>query len=461
MIGIGVTTRNRPEVLARTLGALRELLPPGAKLVVVDDASEPPVSGADFRFAANVGIAAAKNKCLELLDDCEHIFLFDDDTYPRAAEWWAPYVESPEPHLMYIFEEFTHGAKLNDTAIEYQDDRIVAYAHPRGCMLYVHRSCLEAVGGMDSSFGAWGWEHVDFSDRVYDAGLTTFRYADVPGSKALIYSGDEHRAVASTMSGAARRACIARNEAIYQSRGLGPAWVPYKLTGARDVVLAAYFTGKPDFQRNIEWTPRIEDLEVLTASVTGNGAELVVFHNELEPAPRAGVEYVQVECPLSPYWQRWVAIRAYLRDHPEVRRAWCVDGTDVEMLRNPFPEMGPFVYTGDEPSVLNCEWVRNHNRSEPVKKLIAEYGQEPLLNAGIVGGSRADVLAFVGRMLQMRSENIRDVKAGIDVPITDSDMGMFNLVARRYFNCRIKHGRQVNTVFKAYKAAPGSWWRHK
>lgn len=112
-IGIGVTTRNRPDALATTLKHLRTYLPPAAKLVIVDDASDKPVDDADHRFSENVGIAVAKNKCLELLyaAGCEHIFLFDNDTYPIADEWWKPYVDSPEPHLMWIFDRPAKATK--------------------------------------------------------------------------------------------------------------------------------------------------------------------------------------------------------------------------------------------------------------------------------------------------------------------------------------------------------------
>ena len=86
-IGIGLTTHNRPEVLEKSLAEHRKFLPEVAVLVVVDDASHPPAKapGATlFRFPHNAGIAAAKNKCIELLMDagCTHFFLFDDDSWP-------------------------------------------------------------------------------------------------------------------------------------------------------------------------------------------------------------------------------------------------------------------------------------------------------------------------------------------------------------------------------------------
>ena len=75
-IGIGITTRDRNEVFAYTLSRLVEHLPKDCTLAIVDDNSKVPVVEADYRFENNVGVARAKNKCLELLKDCDHIFLF-------------------------------------------------------------------------------------------------------------------------------------------------------------------------------------------------------------------------------------------------------------------------------------------------------------------------------------------------------------------------------------------------
>ena len=190
-IGIGITTHNRPEALSQAMAAHAKYLPPDAKLVVVDDASRDPVARADFRFEQQAGIARAKNKCLELLVDagCEHIFLFDDDTWPIANEWWKPYVESPEPHLAYTW-----------TAENFRDKGIVGHVHPHGAMLYVERRVLDRVGGMDPRFGVWGLEHVSWSDRIHSAGLTTCRYQDVAGSRGLIHASDELGGIESSVS---------------------------------------------------------------------------------------------------------------------------------------------------------------------------------------------------------------------------------------------------------------------
>lgn len=177
-IGVAISSYNRPDLLAHTLQRFQETTPSEIPIIVVDDGSDDPVPDADHRFDQNRGIAAAKNKGLELLDRAgvDHMFLFDSDTYPLCPQWWVPYVESPEPHLMY---QFGRAPSHWDLHVIATDDDLISYDRSRGCMLYVHRSVLPVVGGMHLAWGKHGGEHDDFSMRIHQAGLTRFPYADV------------------------------------------------------------------------------------------------------------------------------------------------------------------------------------------------------------------------------------------------------------------------------------------
>lgn len=81
-----ITTHNRRDIAEKTIAHIRDHTP-GAVIVIVDDASTEPFPGATFRFDQQAGIAKAKNKCLELLmaTVVEHLFLFDDDTWPTET----------------------------------------------------------------------------------------------------------------------------------------------------------------------------------------------------------------------------------------------------------------------------------------------------------------------------------------------------------------------------------------
>jgi hypothetical protein len=464
-IGIGVTSHNRHEVTRKTLEQIKRRLPAGATLAVVDDASTiEPLFFVNYRFDTNVGIARAKNKCLELLDGCDHIFLFDDDTFPIADDWWKPYVESPEAHLMYIFEDFADGKQLFDTARVYDDGQHIAYSHARGCMLYFKRRALDAVGGFDPAFGKWGHEHINLSDRINAAGLTTFPYMDVAGSNKLIHSGDEHRNVHTTVPGSERGKCLTRNLKLYDERGGMPYYVEYRAPegGQHDAVLCCYFVGMVDPQRGEGWVANSSELTVLVESVDAVAptACLAILNNASVAAVLGGVEVPTGK--VSPYWQRWISLYQFLMANPNLRNVWCVDATDVEMLRNPFDSMEPGVlYVGDEQGTkLGIPWMFSNHPSRTLQLFFRQNANLPLLNCGVLGGSRDIVMEFIRKLLVAYAKNREDMKYKRDASVGEIDMGLFNWIAHTMRH-RIVHGPKVTTKFKAFKDNGTAWWRHK
>lgn len=481
--GVAITTHNRSAELLVCLAKVKENSPADFEIVIIDDATANrsltednfEFLGADqyYYFENNVGIAAAKNKCVELLMNagCDHIFLFDDDTYPIKSDWWRPYAESPEPHLAYIFADFAKGKKLNDTFEVYRDAQHVAYTHQRGCMLYYARSAIEQVGGMDWDFGRWGFEHPNLADRIFNSGLTTFRYMDVLGSAELIYSGDEHEAVETTCGGAERQAMIRRNAVLYATKRDSTQYIPYDRSDTiaphnYDLVLTSYFTGQPDPERKLTWEASAALLAPLLDSVAEHpGIRVVVITDCLDEPDSAQVQYVRVPpIAISPYFARWVYARQYLARNPDVGRVWCVDATDVEMVNNPFEQMDSGeVYTGDEPTNLLNPWMLSRHPADFIQQFIVDNVTATLLNAGLLGGSRNSILRFLSHVVGIWEDNQRDIKLLGRASVGDSDMGVFNFVARKHFSHVLRHGRRVNTIFKQYQNTSGclSWWKHK
>ncbi|VVA47931.1 Glycosyl transferase family 2 [Serratia ficaria] len=200
-IGIAISTHQRPEVLSRSISQHMKHLPPGALVVVVDDGSVPaavvPEGVKLIRHETAKGIASSKNAGIEALMDsgCDHLFLFDDDTHPISESWWKPYIESEQPHLMYMW---------GDDVI-FREGNIAGYQRPKGCMLYAERRVIDRVGGMDPAFGRWGFEHESWSDRIHNSGLTICRYQDVKNSAGLFFAADEKGAVESSVPENIRR----------------------------------------------------------------------------------------------------------------------------------------------------------------------------------------------------------------------------------------------------------------
>ena len=460
-IGVGICTRNRRETAAATVKAWRERLPAGAKLVIVDDASDTPFPDADFRFSENVGVARAKNKCLELLDDCEHIFLADDDIRPLVDDWWRPYVECREPHLMWIFDKPV-GATGRQVEILFEDDEIVAYHATRGCLLYVQHEVLDKVGGMDPGFGKWGWEHASWSDRIHAAGLTTARYMDVKDSGGLFESLDQLGKVQSTATSVARRYSEGPGKELRMQSRHSARYIEYR--DLKDSVLTCLLTAQNDPQRGKRMDARPQMLEKLRASIAsyGDGARFTVFHTT-DGLSVKGAEMVQVKQDMNVYFERWLHYYRYLRDHKDIGRVWCVDGTDVQMMRNPFPEMEHGVlYMGYEPKTLRDEWMLAQHPDRTLQDWMKANPSLPIVNMGVVGGDRDIVMSFAQKVVKFYFDDWIDFIHGWETKRTGvGDMAVGNYIARTEFSDVLSSGPHVTSVFKAEERKTDAWWKHK
>lgn len=454
-IGIGITTQNRGESFQNCYRNIKKYFPKNAKLVVVDDASDTPVREATFRFDNIAGIAVAKNKCLELLDDCQDIFLFDDDCWPQANNWWKPYIESKEPHLCYIFKDFA-TRPLHDCVEIYNSDELVAYTHARGCMLYLNHKCLDLVGGMDTRHKRWGREHISLSTRIYNANLTTFKFQDVPNSKLLIHSEDEYEAIASTVSISERRQYLAETIQLAKETETSRQYCEYKTEAAKNynnVVICQYLITFPDDQRGIMWDADKSKLQPLIDSM--NGQRLIILNDCFDDMVDGNVEWVRVKSTLTPYWQRWLSSYQWLRDNPEVERCFLVDSTDVEMLKNPFKEELDMtkIYVGDENTVLNNPWMKARHPHRTLLAFISANRYKPLLNCGVIGGNSELVASLIKDMYALRME--------LGPSVGSTEMGAFNYLCYTKYAHRIVAGRKVTTIFKNEEYNDISWWKHK
>jgi len=204
MIGIGITTTpERKAIYEESLAEWYEFLPKDAYIVVIND----------LKYK---GIAHSKNKCLAQLYElgCNEFFLVDDDVRPLKMGWELPYINHPEPHLMYQFK--LSGKPANDMRVLYKDDETVAYSHTRGAFIYLNKEVLDTVGGFDEEYNPYGYEHPDLTNRIYNAGLTKYRAMDVPNSKELIYCLDQDGKVASSVPTRERSLSLRRNAALYR-----------------------------------------------------------------------------------------------------------------------------------------------------------------------------------------------------------------------------------------------------
>lgn len=191
-------------------------LPENATIFVVDDASVVPVSSS-YRFEKNVGIAKAKNKCIELAQDYDHVFLVDDDVWPKVFGWEKPYINSGINHLCLTFEKnYLNKYYSPSVRLKFKEGNINYYTAPNGCMLYLKKECIEKAGGMRPEFGLWGFEHVEYSYRIHNLGLTKEPFGDVANSIQLFDVLDWKNQVQSSLSINEKRASGKENFEIYK-----------------------------------------------------------------------------------------------------------------------------------------------------------------------------------------------------------------------------------------------------
>ncbi|MBE5255651.1 glycosyltransferase family 2 protein [Serratia marcescens] len=466
-IGIAISTHQRPEVLARAISQHLKHLPPGALVVVVDDGSSPAAAVPDgiqiFRYEESRGIVATKNASLEALMSagCEHLFLWDDDAWPIADGWYLPYIASPEPHLAYQFLDLAGPRKLQDLAVLHADDEHVAYTGQRGVMLYYHRSAIGHVGGFDPVYGRGMYEHSDLALRIHNAGLTTWAYADVVGSASLIHSLDEHEAVERSVPKPDRLALVERNVKVHNDRRDAgfTGYVEYRQR--HDVVITTLLTTQLDPQRGSKMPASSDMLARWAGSL--QQCRRIALVDELQNAPQDVELYRVPDVKMNIYFRRWLHIWQHLRDHPEYRFVWCTDGTDVEMMRAPWDEMEPGkVYVGSEPKTYADAWAKEKHPELIYQDFLDRHRNDVMLNAGLLGGQREDVMAFAHAIVRLfyRIESYRFWKME-KASAAVGDMIAFGIVAKT-FGDRVITGPRVHTVFRTDGIGREyAWWKHK
>lgn len=316
-IGVSIKTRDRRTIFNRTLRHWRRWMPEGGVLVIVDDASENPVPGPDvIRNEHRLGVAMSANLGIAALLDagCDHLFLADDDVAPVCGEWWRPYVESPEPHLSYQWLNASRRRNqlLNDRChdgLHFQVD------FPRGVLLYLEPRVIDAVGGMDPAFGAWGGEHVEFQARIHEAGLTTWRYADVLGSGQLWFEP----MTSSTFPGVRRRRALICNGKQWQKPR--PRFVPYRHGHSTQD-----YSKVPHLECDNAGWPLLQHVLALTPSGTavefgvGSGSTTAMIAKQM---PVVGFDSFR---GLPEYWRPEYRKGSFAYDVPVIENATIVEG---------------------------------------------------------------------------------------------------------------------------------------
>lgn len=229
------------------------------------------------------------------------------------------------------------------------------------------------------------------------------------------------------------------------------------------VVLASYFNYKEDPQRKIKWNCDYSKVLTLVKSVVEKEININIFNDCFEDTPyfeKCSWEKIKVNTSFNPNVFRHFVNLDYLKKNKEnISFVFMVDSTDVEMLKNPFPEMKDgLIYVGSELQKVGCKWMQE-NQGQFLKitdynEIIEKNKNETLINCGIIGGEVSVIINFLEKLTSYHSEYSRNL-------VSSSDMSIFNYTIWKHFKEKIEYGTKVNTKFKKNERNEVSWWKHK
>lgn len=146
--------------------------------------------GMKVAFVKDVdGVAKAKNECLRILNDCDHIFLFDDDCFPISRGWQNIFIGAANNSNYKHFNYLVRTQTIRPIEC-FEGTNIVAYNNTAGCMMYLTKEVVEKVGAFNEKFGKYGFEHAEYSLRVQKAFDLKQPYTCPMNASQFIYSMD-------------------------------------------------------------------------------------------------------------------------------------------------------------------------------------------------------------------------------------------------------------------------------
>ena len=172
MVGISITTRNRPEVLRYTLAKFRQFYDINHSIIVIDDNSECHEENEEivrqqcWKYIYNekrLGIPGSKNVGFQYLKDAEyaHQIWFDDDCFPKCEKWYEPFIEAMEyqGHLLYL----RNWAHIHPV-LHFRN--VVEYTGATACLMTFRKDMYDDVEGFWEGFSMYGKWHPALTQKM-------------------------------------------------------------------------------------------------------------------------------------------------------------------------------------------------------------------------------------------------------------------------------------------------------
>lgn len=210
-IGVGILSYNRSRCLKRLIDSiisntdLRK-----TTIFVSDDASTDP-NTIDYlnqlsenpnfvvlRNTERLGVAGNSNRLLKCLSRFEFGILLNDDVEILAQNWEYLYpdiMKSTNMHHFIYRQKGVYNADLGENLKINSVEMQKVTERPHGAVLAFTNRMFEQIGFFDESYGLYGMEHVDWSQRVWEFNMQPPGFYDVVGSDHFFYLHQDESAV--------------------------------------------------------------------------------------------------------------------------------------------------------------------------------------------------------------------------------------------------------------------------
>jgi len=242
-IGVGILSYNRIDCIQRLLASIRAHTDLNRTTVFVSDESTDPVVRDWLRKQTDIvvltdqprlGIAGNTNRLLRCLSRFKYGILLNDDVEILHDGWERFYRDASLNTGIHHFcyrQEGVYGARKSQDSIRtianYRVETITD--KPHGAVLFFTNEAFQKVGYFDESFGLYGMEHVDWSDRISKANVQPPGYHDIVGADQYF----KIHAVTSTVSN--KGVELTQSRAKYAELKTNPNRVRVEPTSASDV----------------------------------------------------------------------------------------------------------------------------------------------------------------------------------------------------------------------------------
>tara|TARA_R110000868_G_scaffold150227_3_gene373237 strand:- start:577 stop:2538 length:1962 start_codon:yes stop_codon:yes gene_type:complete len=169
-----------------------------------------------------IGIAGNSNRLIRCITRFEYGMILNDDVEVLRNDWEYYYTDAMRHTGMHHFlyrQIGIYNATIGDKVLKNSINLYKVDEKPHGAVMAFTREMLVKCGYFNESYGMYGMEHVDWSQKVWEMGLQEPGFFDVEGSDQFFRINGEKSAVSD------KDACLKQARILFKNRSkdrIGP-----------------------------------------------------------------------------------------------------------------------------------------------------------------------------------------------------------------------------------------------